>query len=91
MPLRDRSKNFFSFLHDFSPKKGSQPPNKIGNMPLRSDEIIRFGLGCHFHHEKCKNMTFFSYPKIFQNIQTAVSRLLLMPGCSATAQIKGFR
>ena len=77
-------------LKIFSPKKGSQPHNEIGNMPLRFDETIFFAMRCHFQLGKCKNMKFFSYPKIFQNIQTAVSRLLLMPESSATAQIKGF-
>ena len=76
-------------LKIFSPKKGSQPHNEIGNLPLRFDETVCFVIRCHFQLEKCKNMKFFSYPEIFQNIQTTVPRLLLMPGFSATAQIKG--
>ena len=97
MPLRDVQKIFFEnfdfspFLSDFSPKKGSQPPNEIENMPLRSDKIICFVIRRHFELENYKNMKFFSYAKIFQKIQTAVSRLLLMPGCSAAAQIKVLR
>ena len=45
--------DFSPFLGHFSPKKGSQPPNEIGNMPLRSDKIIKFGVGCYFQHQKC--------------------------------------
>ena len=59
-------KKIFFQNFDFSPfrgeiltKKCSQPPNEIGNMPLRFDEIVRFGIGCHFQHQKCKIMKFF--------------------------------
>ena len=75
---------------EISIKKGSQPPNEIENMLLGFDETVYFAIGCHFQLEKCKNMKFFSYPKIFSKFETTISRLLFMAGTSATAQIKGF-
>ena len=33
---------FSSFLRDFSTKIPLEPPNEIGNMPLRSDKLICF-------------------------------------------------
>ena len=83
--------DFSPFLRDFSPKKGSQSPSEIGNMPFQSDKIISFRIGSHFQPQKSKNIKNFSYPKIFQNLKTTISRLLFMPGSSATAQIIGFR
>ena len=60
-------------------------------MPIQSDIIISFEIGCHFQPQKSKNIKNFSYPKIFEDLKTTISRLLLMPGGSATAQTKVFR
>ena len=60
-------------------------------MAIQSDIFISFGIACHFQPQKSKNIKNFSYPKIFKDLKTTISRLLLMPGGSASAQTKGFR
>ena len=40
--------DFSWLLGEILTKNDSQPPNGIGNMSLRSDQIIRFEIGCHF-------------------------------------------
>ena len=72
--------DFLPYHRDFPIKKGSEPPNGCGNMPLRCDKIIGFVLGCHF--QKSKNI---------KNPKMAISRLLSMFGSFTTTQIKGFR
>ena len=76
--------DFSTNLRDFFIKKPSQLP-QIGNMPLQFYKTVCFAIRSHFLLQKYNNMNFFSYPKIFQKIQTAIFRLLLMPGSSTIA------
>ena len=92
---RSFKKNFqkFWFLADSwwnFDKKTLQPPSEIGHTPFQTDKILSFGMGNHFQPQKSKNIKTFSNPKIFRKFKTTISRLLFMPGSSATAQIKGY-